>query len=88
MLDAYVGEYEVRDGVIFAVRREGDTLRTTQTNRRPGELIPTSDTDFTRYNPDIVIDGQVIFVRHANGTVTHAAFRMNGNEIWRAKKIK
>ena len=88
LYDAYVGEYEVRDGVVFTVRREGNTLRTTQTFRQPGELIPKSDTEFIWYNPDIVMDGQVSFIKADNGQVTHVAFRMNGNEIWRAKKIK
>ncbi len=88
LLDAYVGEYQVREGVVFAVRRDDNTLRTKQTNRQPGELIPKSDTEFVWYNPDMIIDGQVTFVKDASGAVTHAAFRMNGNEIWRAKKIK
>jgi hypothetical protein len=88
LYDAYVGEYQVRDGVIFTVRREGNTLRTTQTFRQPGELIPKSDTEFIWYNPDLVIDGQVTFIKADNGQVTHVAFRTNGNEIWRAKKIK
>jgi len=88
LLDAYVGEYQVRDGVIFAVRREGDSLLTTQTFRQPGELIPQSDIDFIWYNPDMVYDGKGKFIKDAAGFVTHAAFIANGNEIWRAKKVK
>ena len=88
LYDAYVGEYQVREGVVFTVRREGNTLRTTQTFRQPGELIPKSDTEFIWYNPDMVFDGQVTFIKSADGSVTHVAFRSNGNEIWRAKKIK
>ncbi len=88
LYDAYVGEYQVREGVVFTVKREGNTLRTTQTFRQPGELIPKSDTEFVWYNPDIVYDGQVTFIKSETGEVTHAAFRSNGNEIWRAKKLK
>ena len=88
LYDAYVGEYQVREGVVFTVKRDGNTLRTTQTFRQPGELIPRSDTEFIWYNPDMVYDGQVTFIKSETGEVTHVAFRSNGNEIWRAKKLK
>jgi ketosteroid isomerase-like protein len=88
LYDGYVGQYDVRPGVVFTVRREGNSLHTTQTGRQNGELIPKSDTEFIWYNPDMIVDGQVIFVKDPAGQVTHAVFRMNGNEIWRAKKIR
>jgi len=88
LYDSYIGEYEIRDGVVFTVRREGNILRTAQTNRQPGELIPKSDTEFVWYNPNMVFDGQVTFIKADNGQVTHVAFRSNGNELWRAKKVK
>ena len=88
LYDAYVGEYQVREGVVFTVKRDGNTLRTTQTFRQPGELIPRSDTEFIWYNPDMVYDGQVTFIKSETGEVTHVAFRSNGNEIWRAKRLK
>jgi uncharacterized protein (TIGR02246 family) len=87
LYDAYVGEYEIGPGRTFSVTRDGETLRGQSTNRQPGELIPKSETEFIWFNPDMIIDAQVIFIKDEAGHVTHVAFRNNGQEAWRAKKM-
>ena len=68
--------------------REGDTLRALTTNRQPGELIAKSETEFTWFNPDVNIDAQVVFTKDEDGQVMYATFRVNGQEAWRAARIK
>lgn len=88
LYDTYTGEYEIGAGRTFTVIKEGDTLRGLTTNRQPGELIPKSDTEFIWFNPNVNLDAQVIFIKGESGQVTHVAFRANGQEVWRAKKVK
>jgi hypothetical protein len=86
--DAYVGRYEIGPGRTLTVVRDGETLRALTTNRQPAELIPKSETEAVWFNPDMVMDAQIRFITDDRANVTHAAFRTNGQEAWRAKKIK
>lgn len=88
LYEAYVGQYEIGAGRTFTVIKEGDTLRALTTNRQPGELIPKSETEFIWFNPDVNLDAQFTFIRGDAGQVTHVAYRANGQEVWRAKKVK
>ena len=88
LYDAYAGQYEIGPGRTLTVTREGNTLRALVTGYRPAELIPRSDTEFVWFNPEMNVYSQVIFVKGEEGRVTAAAFRREGEEVWRAKKVK
>jgi hypothetical protein len=34
------------------------------------------------------LEAQLVFVRDADGAVTHAAYRRDGREVWRAARLK
>ncbi|MGH9768172.1 MAG: DUF4440 domain-containing protein [Blastocatellia bacterium] len=88
--EAYVGQYEISAGRTFTVLKEGDGLRAQTTGRAPGELIPKSETEFIWFNPELNVPGvaEVTFIKDEAGKVTHAVFRRDGQEMWRAKKTK
>ena len=88
--DRYVGQYEIGGGRTFTVLKEGNSLKALTTGRAPGELIPKSETEFTWFNPEMNVQGnaEVVFIRDETGRVSHATFRINGQEAWRAKKVK
>jgi ketosteroid isomerase-like protein len=88
VMAGHVGEYQIGEGRTFTVVKEGDVLRALTTGRQPGELIPRSETEFVWFNPEMTIDAQVVFVKDESGKTTHAAFRTNGREVWRAPKVK
>jgi len=83
----YVGQYEISPGRTFTVTYEGGVLKGMTTGRAAGELIPKPETEFIWFNADVKVDAQAIFIKAGNGQTTHVAFRMNGNEVWRAKKV-
>jgi CubicO group peptidase (beta-lactamase class C family) len=82
ILDAYVGQYELRPNVIFTMTREGDSLMTQITGQPKFELFPESETKFFLK----VVDAQVTFVKDDKGVVTHLILHQNGDRT--AKKIK
>jgi hypothetical protein len=84
---SYAGRYEIGGGKTLTVTEEGETLRGVATGMRPAELIPRSETEFVWFNPDSNVDARIVFIRDESGGVTHAAFRREGVEVWRAKKI-
>lgn len=88
--NTYVGRYEIGGGRTFTVLREGDSLKSLTTGRAPGELIPKSETDFIWFNAEMNLPAvfEVTFIKDVNGSVTHAAFRRDGQELWRAPKKK
>ena len=85
---AYVGQYEIAPSRTLTVTEENGTLRGTMPGFRPAELIPKSETGFVWFNPDSNVRAQIAFIRDEGGRVTHAAFRRDGEEVWRAKKVK
>ena len=88
--DAYVGQYEIGSSRTFTVLKEGATLKSLTTGRAPGELIPKSETEFRWFNPEMNITAvsEVTFIKDESGKVTHAVLRRDGQEMWRARKIK
>jgi CubicO group peptidase (beta-lactamase class C family) len=82
ILDAYVGQYELRPDFIFTMTREGDSLMTQVTGQPKFELFPESETKFFLK----VVDAQVSFVKDDKGAVTHLILHQGGDQ--KAKKIK
>ena len=46
ILDRYVGQYVIQPGFIVTVRREGEKLFTSATNRPEVEVVALSETEF------------------------------------------
>ena len=86
--DSYAGRYQVGPDRVLTVSLEGDALKAALPGFREAELIARSETEFAWFNPDLNLDAQLVFVRDADGTVTHAAFRREGKEAWRAPRLK
>ena len=84
----YIGQYEISAGRTLTVTEEGETLRGLVTGLAPAELIPRSETEFIWFNPGHNLYSEIIFIKAEGGGVTHAGFRREGMDIWRAKKIK
>jgi CubicO group peptidase (beta-lactamase class C family) len=82
ILDAYVGQYELRPDLIVTITREGDSLMTQLTGQPKIELFPESETKFFLK----VVDAQVSFVKDDKGAVTHLILHQGGDQ--KAKKIK
>jgi CubicO group peptidase (beta-lactamase class C family) len=82
ILDAYVGQYELRPDFIITMTREGDSLMTQATGQPKFELFPESETRFFLK----VVDAQVTFVKDDKGAVTHLIMHQGGDRT--AKKIK
>lgn len=87
--DLYAGQYEISANRFLTVAKEGEKL-TAQVSGRPKlELIPKSDTEFTRFSEDNDYgNSEIVFAADAKAQTIHAAYRSDGEEIWRAKKIK
>ncbi|HVG07762.1 MAG TPA: serine hydrolase [Thermoanaerobaculia bacterium] len=81
--DPYLGEYEVRPGFVLTLSREGDKLWMQATGQRRAELFAESETSFFLKEADI----QLMFVKDANGRVTHLILRQVGIDM-DVKKIK
>lgn len=82
MLDAYVGQYELRPGFVITMKREGNSLMTQATGQPKVEIFPESETRFFFK----VVDAQVTFVKDERGVVTHLILHQGGDQT--AKKIK
>lgn len=86
--DAYAGRYEVGPGRVLVVSVQGDTLRALLPGFREAELVARTETEFAWFNPDLNLESQLVFVRDADGTPTHAAWRRDGKEVWRAARLR
>ena len=86
--DSYAGRYEVGAGRLLTVSVQDDALKVLLPGFREAELIARTDTEFAWFNPELNLDAQLIFVRDDAGAVTHAAFRREGREVWRAPRVK
>ena len=99
LLAACVGRYEVSAGRTFIVTGgaggvvgaggaggAGGTLRGAVPGRPPFELIPASVDRFVRYSEVGGFRDEIVFVRDADGRVTHAVLRDRDQEVWRAEK--
>lgn len=88
VLKRYLGEYEVAPARKLTVSEESGALRAVVTGWRPAELVPKSETEFVWFNPEMNVYSELSFVSAATGEVTHAVFRREGVEVWKAKKQK
>jgi hypothetical protein len=82
ILDAYVGEYQVGQGMNFTIRREGDKLFAVAPGFGKNDLTPDSDDKFTIS----MIGAQFTFGRNEKGEVSELTIEVNRQTI-RAKKI-
>ena len=85
--DAYAGRYEVAPGRVLTISADGETLKANLAGFREAELIPQSETEFAWFNPEVNIRSELIFIRDDSGKVTHAVYRRDGKEIWRAARV-
>ncbi len=83
LLDAYVGEYEIRPGVVLSVTKESDHLTAQLTSQPKFDLFPESETKFFLK----VVDAQITFVKDDKGQVSHVILHQGGQNT-QAKKVK
>ena len=87
--DDYAGVYQISAERTFTVTKENDVLYGLTTGRSKFELVPTSDTTFVFFNenndPGFL---EAVFTRDASGKPTEVFLRSNGQETWRAKRVK
>jgi hypothetical protein len=86
--DSYVGRYEVGPGRVLTISVQDDALKALLPGFREAELIARTETEFAWFNPELNIESQLLFVRDDAGAVTHAAYRRDGKEVWRAPRMK
>src|SRR5262249_54844289 len=81
--DAFVGTYELGEGVSYTLTREGDKLFGQRAGRGKEELLPAgTDTFFVPGRPR----GVKIFARAADGKGTEIVDRRDNNDlIWKRK---
>ena len=75
--DEYAGQYQSTDGPVVTINREGDRLLQQLPGGVKNEWLPLSTTEFfSPNNPQ----GSAIFVKNAQGQVTHYIRRRNGRD--------
>jgi len=82
LLDAYVGQYEVKPGVILTVTKEADRLMAQLTGQPKFDIFPESQNKFFLK----VVEAQITFVKDDKGQVSHLILHQNGDTT--ARKIK
>jgi mono/diheme cytochrome c family protein len=82
LLDTYVGEYQVRQGLNFTITREGDKLFALAPNFGKNELYLDFEDRFTIS----LMGAQLTFIRNEKGEVIELTIDVNSQTI-RAKKI-
>jgi hypothetical protein len=88
ILDDYVGEYEWAPTLTSKFASKGDRLVETFASTEPGDWLPESDTTF--FVPGEAAGGEssrLIFVKDADGRVTHCIYREFGATDRILKKI-
>jgi hypothetical protein len=83
ILDKYVGQYELQPNFIVTVRRDGEKLFMSATNRPEVEVVALSETEFIVPLANVT----AVFVKEQAGRATAARFVGNNLET-EAKKIK
>jgi hypothetical protein len=80
--DAYLGEYELRPGVVFkVVKVEGDKLFIAVGSTRV-QIFPESETKFFSRVPE----ADITFVKNEKGEVTELIFKQN-EQVLNCKRI-
>ena len=83
LLDNYVGEYEVRPGLVLTVSCESDKLFGQPTGQPKVELRPLSDVKFFVKE----VDAEITFGKDEAGKITHLNLLQGGRNT-EAKRIK
>jgi CubicO group peptidase (beta-lactamase class C family) len=83
VFDAYVGVYDLGQGLLLTVTKEGDKLMTEATGQSKIEIFPESESRFFLK----VVDAQLAFVKNDKGVVDKLILYQGGREI-PGKKIK
>ncbi len=83
IFDAYVGEYQINDRLVFTVTRDGDKLMGQMGNQPKLELEAVSETQFTVS----AVKANISFEKDAAGKVTGLVLQQ-GARTTSAKKIK
>ena len=77
VLDAYVGEYELRAGQVLTITKEDGNLFAQLTGQMKIDIHPESETDFF-YK---IVNAQISFVKNKDGDVTHLVIHQNGVDL-------
>lgn len=83
LLDYYVGRYQMPNGPIFTVTREGDRLYTQLTGQQRFEVFPEGDRDFFVKG----VDAQMTFEGDPNRPAIVVIIHQNGRDL-RGERIK
>jgi len=89
ILDAYVGEYEWAPAMVSKVRRDGDALSEEMPGQGTSPLAAENETTF--FFPGAAASGdatRIVFVKNAEGRVTHYLYREYGATDRRVRKIR
>jgi hypothetical protein len=88
-LDAYTGEYEWAPTMVSKVRRDGDALIEEMPGQGTSPLAAENETTF--FFPGAAASGdatRIVFVKNAEGRVTHYVYREYGATDRIVKKIR
>ena len=83
IFDAYAGEYQINDRLVFTVTREGDKLMGQMGSQPKLELEPVSETQFAI----TAVKANISFEKDATGKVTALVLQQGARTV-NAKKIK
>jgi putative CocE/NonD family hydrolase len=81
--EAYVGQYQVAQGFVITITKEGDKLLGEAPGQSKIELLPVSENKFSLKEGGI----EITFIRDEKGQTTGLVFRQGGQET-KAGKIK
>jgi len=84
IFDSYAGRYQLVDGPLLKITREGDRLMAGPEGQEPAQLFPESETKFFLK----AVDGQISFVRDEAGAVTGLIFHNPGGKNIPGARVK
>jgi len=87
-IQAFVGTYQISPGRTLLVTLSNDTLVAEASGVRQRELIPVAPKEFVWFSPDSNADMRMTFVSDTDARKQYAVLIMEGNEVWRAEKLK
>jgi len=82
IFDAYVGEYELTQSILFTISREANRFFVQLTGQNKLEMFPESETKFFLK----IVDAQVSFFKNDAGEVTHLVLHQNKTDQRAVKK--
>jgi hypothetical protein len=87
-LQTFVGTYQISPGRTLLVTLSNDTLIGEASGARQRELIPISPKEFVWFSPDSNVDMRITFISDTDRWKQYAVLIVEGNEVWRAEKLK